>query len=216
MGAELLARQGTSVGLEVRDDDRFDAAAGQCRDRGQPDRPGADHDGDLAGLEPGGSDIELADCESVRQRDGVIRGAAGDGAGDRFSHYQQFGETPWGVRVLADDMGAVGATVDQPDGDRRGSATHGELIAAAGPVTDDLADELVAQHDVTVRVIERSAGRIVETEFGVVHEVDVGRADRGTEHPQEKLAGTRYGIRDLADLELTGPEDNCAHRLPIL
>lgn len=107
--------------------------------------------------------------------------------------------------MLADDVGAVGTTVDQPDGDRRGSGTYRELIAAAGPVTDDLSDELMTQHDVTVRIIERSAGRIVDPEFGVVHEVDVGRADRGAEHPQEKLTGTRYGIRDLADLELTGP-----------
>jgi hypothetical protein len=48
-------------------------------------------------------------------------------------------------------------------------------------VTDHLTDELVTEHDVTVGVVEGAAGGVVDGEIGMIHEVDVGGADRRAE-----------------------------------
>lgn len=100
--------------------------------------------------------------------------------------------------MLTDDLCPVGAAVDQADRDRGDPGADRELVAAARAVSDDLADELMSEDDVTVRVIQRATRRIVDPELGMVHEMNIGRADRGTEHPQQKLTRTRYGIGDLA------------------
>ena len=68
--------------------------------------------------------------------------------------------------MLADDSQPAGATVDQSDRHGRHPRTDREGVAAAGPVADDLADELMTHHDVAVGVVQRAPGRIVEPSSG--------------------------------------------------
>ena len=71
MGSELL-RQFASLGVEVHDDDRFDAPAGERGDRGEADRSRPDDDGHLAGLDVRAPHVELADREGIDDSDGVV------------------------------------------------------------------------------------------------------------------------------------------------
>ena len=88
MCAEAVAGQLAAIGLEVRHDDRLDAAAGQGGDGREPDRAGADDDGDLARLDLRRADVELADGERVGQRGGVAGDIVRDGLGRHFRNHQ--------------------------------------------------------------------------------------------------------------------------------
>ena len=83
--------------------------------------------------------------------------------------------------MLADDPHAAGTAVEQAHRHGGYPGADRELIRAARSMADDFADELVAEHDVLVRVVQRAAGRIVDTEIRVVHEVHIRGADRGAE-----------------------------------
>ncbi len=86
--------------------------------------------------------------------------------------------------MLTDDAQSAGTAVDQAHRHGRHPCTDRELIGTAGPMPDDLAHELMAEHDVAVAVIERATGRVVDGEFRVVHEVHVRRADGGAQCAQ--------------------------------
>ncbi len=75
--------------------------------------------------------------------------------------------------MLTDDAHAAGATVDEAHRHGRHTRTDRELIGTAEPMPDDLAHELMAEHDIAVAVIQRATGRVVDGKFRVVHEVDV-------------------------------------------
>jgi hypothetical protein len=100
---------------------------------------------------------------------------------------------------------------DKPDRYRRHPGTDRESIGAVGAVPDHLADELMAKHDVAVRVVERPPRRVIDTEIRVVHEMHVRRADRGTQCAQQELAGTGYRVGSFADLQLATPQHHCSH-----
>ena len=63
----------------------------------------------------------------------------------------------------------------------RDPGSDGELLATAGPVTDDLTDELVTHHDVGLFVVGGHAGGVVDRLVRMVHVVDVRRTDRRAE-----------------------------------
>ena len=217
MRAKTRAGQVPSVGLKVRYDDGLDATPGQGGDRGQADGPGPDHNRHLAGLESCAADIELTDGEGVGQRYRVVGDTVRNSAGDGLRDHHEFGETAGGIGVLADDVGAVGTAVDQPDGDGRHAGTERELCTGARSVPDDLPDELMAQHDVLLGVVQRPTRRVVEAEFGVIHEVHVGGADRGARDPQEQFPGPGNRIGHFLHRQLAVPQHDCAHsHLPIL
>ena len=102
--------------------------------------------------------------------------------------------------MLTDDPHAAGPAVDQAYRHGGHPGADRELIRAARTVSDDLADELVAEHDVLIRVIQRAAGRIVDAEFWMVHEVHVRCTDRGAQRPQQQLTGAGPWVRCLPDL----------------
>ena len=144
--------------------------------------------------------VELADGERVGQRDGVAGDVTTHGLGRCFRNHQQLTETPLRFRVLTDDPHAAGTAVHQAYRHRSNPRADCELIGATGSVPNDLADELVAEHDVAVRVVQRTTGRIVDGQLGVVHEVHVRRADRGAQRPQQQLARSGRRVRCLSDL----------------
>ena len=98
--------------------------------------------------------------------------------------------------MLPDDPQAAGPAVDQSDRYRRHPRTDGKPIGAVGAMPDDLTDELMAEHDVAVRRHTATAGRIVRTEIGVIHEMDIRGTDRGAQSSQEQFsrAGHRVGV----------------------
>lgn len=198
--AEAIAGQFAAVGLVIGHDDRFDAAAGQGGDRRETDRSRADDDGDLARLDLRRPNVELTDGERVGQRDCVAGDVTRNRFGRRLRNHQQLTETPLGRRVLTDDAHAAGAAVDQAHRHRRHPQTDRKLVGAAGSMPDDLADELVPEHDVAVRVVQRTTGRVVDGQLRVVHEVHIGCADRGAQCPEQQFARPRCGVRCLADL----------------
>ena len=195
-----IAAQLATLGLVVQHDNRLDAPAGQGGDGGEADRTGADDDGHLALLDLCRPHVELADGERVGQRGGVARDVGRDGFGRHFRNHQQLSEAPRRLRVLTDDPHAAGTAVDQAY--RYGShpGADGELIRAAGPMPDHLADELVAEHDVLIRVIQRAPRRIIEAEIRVVHEVHVRCTDRGAQCPQQQLTRSGLWVRRIPDL----------------
>src|ERR1700749_4840 len=103
--------------------------------------------------------------------------------------------------MLADDSHTIGAAVDHADRDRRHPGADRKLFRAAGAMTDDFTDELVAEHDVAIHVVERAAGRVVDPHLRVIHEMHVRRADRGAQRSQQQLAGTGNRVGDLTDTE---------------
>ena len=110
--------------------------------------------GTSPGSMPRAADVELADGEGVDERDGVVGHVAGTARAIDLGHDEQLAEAALRLGVLADDCGAADAAVDQPDRHRRDPGADRELVGAAGAVGDDLADELVAEHDVAVGVVD--------------------------------------------------------------
>ena len=208
--AEAVAGQLAPIGLEVRDDNRFDAAADQRRDGREPDRARADDDRNLAGLDARRADVELADGECIGQRCGVGGDISRDGLGGRFRNHQQLSETALRLGVLTDDPHTAGPAVDEANRHRCYPGTECELVGAAWSMPDDFADELVAQHDVAVGVVERATGRVVDGKFGVVHEVHVGRTDRGAQRPQQQLTRSGLRVRCFPYLKSAIPQDHSA------
>ena len=135
----------------VRDDHRLDAPGGQGGDGRQTDCPRADDDGNLAGSDARAPDVELPDGERVDERDGVVGDVARNCSGHELGHDEELPEAALRFRVLTDDLGATGATIDQQDRHRGDACPDRELLGAAGTTGDDLTDELVSHHDVTVR-----------------------------------------------------------------
>ena len=114
--------------------------------------------------------------------------------------------------MLADDPQAAGTTVYQPDRHRGHPRSDREGVATAGPVTDDLADELVTHDDVAVGVVKRPSGRVVDREFRMVHEVDVGRTDRGAQGLEEQITRSWDRIRGVPDSQLAALQYDCTHQ----
>lgn len=112
--------------------------------------------------------------------------------------------------MLTDDAHSARAAVDQPHGHGGHARAGGELVGATGTVPDDLTHEFVTEHDVALGVIQRAAGRVVDGEFRVVHEMHVGRADGGAQRAQQQLALAGDGVRGLADLQPTVSQHHCA------
>src|SRR5271163_2532837 len=110
--------------------------------------------------------------------------------------------------MLTDDPHAAGPTVEQANGHRGYSGADRELIRASRSVPDHFADELVAEHHVLVRVIQRATGRVVDTEVWVVHEVHVRRTDRGAQRSQQQLTRSGLWVRCLADLQPPVSQNN--------
>ena len=63
----------------------------------------------------------------------------------------------------------------------------------------DLANELMTHDDVAVGVVQRAASRVIDGKFGVVHEMDVGGADRCAERLQQKITLPGNGIGGLTN-----------------
>ena len=80
-----------------------------------------------------------------------------------------------------------------------------------GPWPIDLADEFVTEHDVAIGVVQRPPGGIVDAEFRVVHEVDIGRADRGGQRPQQQFTLAGHRIGDLPDRQISVLQDHRPH-----
>ena len=78
-------------------------------------------------------------------------------------------------------------------------------------MTDDFTDELVAEHDVAIHVVERAAGRVVDPHLRVIHEMHVRRADRGAQRSQQQLAGTGNRVGDLTDIEPPVAQHHSTH-----
>jgi hypothetical protein len=157
----------------------------------------------IAVLEIRRANVELADGERVGQCHGVAGHLTRDGFGRRLRNHKQLSETALRLGMLTDDAHSTGAAVDQAHRHGRHARTGGELVGAARPMSDDLAHEFVAQHDVAIGVVQRAAGRVVDGELGMIHEVHVGRADRGAQRAQQQLARPGFGVRRLADLQPT-------------
>jgi hypothetical protein len=206
-----VPRQFASLGMNVRDDDRLDSPAGECGHRRETDRARADDDRYLARRHPGGTDVELTDREGVDECHGIAGDVALDGSGQCLGNHHQFAEAALGFGVLTNDSRAVGTAVDQPDRNRRDSTAQRDRLRATGPVPDDLADELVPEHDVAIRVVQGTTGGVVDRQFGMVHEVDVRRADRGTERLQQQLAVTGHRVGRLPDRQLAVSQHDCTH-----
>ena len=176
-----------------------------------PMAPAPTTTGTSSGCHVGRADVELADRKRVGQRHGVTGDVAVDGFGDRLGDHQQLGETALRLGMLADDAGTVGAAVHQPDGHGRHPGTDRELVGASGAVPDHLADELVTEHDVAVRVVQRPAGGVVDAELRVVHEVDIGGADRGGQRLQQEFTLPGYRVRGVSDLESSVLQNHRPH-----
>ena len=71
-------------------------------------------------------------------------------------------------------------------------------------VADDLADELVAHHDVAVGVPDEHPRGVVRVRM--VHVVDVRRADGGAHRSHQQLTGTGHRVGRLADLEASATQ----------
>ena len=172
---------------ELKSDKMIGAiASGQCRHRGQPDGTCTDDDGYLTRLQIGGAHVELADREGVDDGDGITGDVSLDDPRGHLRHDEQLAEAALRLGMLTDDAQPASATVHQPDRHRRHTATDREGVAAAGPVADDLADELVTHHDVAFGVVQRASGGVVDPQFRVIHEVDVGGTDRRAEGLESK------------------------------
>ena len=146
------------------------------------------------------SHVELADGERVGQRDGVAGDITLDRLGRHLRNHQQLAETALGLGMLTDDPHSAGPALDQADRHGRHARTDRELIGATRAMPDDLADEFVPEHDVALRVVQRTPRRIVDGELRVIHEVHVGRANRRAQRAQQQLALAGLGVRRLADL----------------
>jgi len=170
----------------------------------------SDHDGNLPRLEPGRAHIELADREGVDDGDRVTRNRSLDDPGRRLGHHQQLTEAALRLRVLTDDAQPARAAVDQPDRHRCHPAPDRERVTAPRAVTDDLAHELVPHHDVAVGVVQRSPRRVVDRELWMIHEMDVGSADRGAERLQQQITLSGNRIGGIADLEPPTSQHHCA------
>src|SRR5439155_26831181 len=85
VGAKLR-RQLPPVAVEVRDDDRVDGAARERDDGREPDRTGADDDGDLSRCDLRTADVELPDRERVHERDRIGGHILGAGPGHRLGY----------------------------------------------------------------------------------------------------------------------------------
>ena len=141
------------------------------QDDGQADRPAADDDGDLSLLDLAALNGVPADGHRLGQRGLVGWQPVRDGQRERLLDEQLFGigaggrgREPDGVDVLA--------TPDQRDGDdgRAGA----QRLAGAGPVVEDFAAELVAEHhrlgrahEVGVAGLGHHVGELVAVVAGV-------------------------------------------------
>ena len=172
------------------------------------------------GISPGSiaraAHVELADRERVDHRDGVVGHVAGHGACHRLGHDEELAEASLRLGVLPDHLRAADATVDEQDRHRGHARPDRELIGAAGPVADDLADELVAEHDVAVRVVDHAGRTAGGDRVVMIHEVHVRRADRGRERAQQQLALSGHGIGGLAHLEPPVSQHHCSHAFLLL
>src|SRR5262249_26481008 len=213
VGAEALG-QGAALRFEVRDEDRLDATARERGDRGETDGTGADDDGDLAGPDRGAAHVELADRESVDQRDGVGVDPVGHGAGHGLGHDEQLTEAARSLRVLADDLDAHSPDTigNEEDGHGGHAGADREDAGTLRAVGDDIANELVAKDDVAVGVVDHPRRSAHGDRIVVIHEVHVGCADRRTHRADEQLARSGDRIRRLSDLELPVAEHDRAHQ----
>ena len=181
-------------------------------DRGQPDRAGAEHEREVPDGDRGAAHVVLADRERVDQRDRVARHAVGHRPGERLRQQHELAEAPGRVRMLTDD---VHTGVGQEHRHARDPGPDRELLARVGAVTDHLTDELVTHHDVELRVVRRQTSGIVDRLVGMVHVVDVRRADRGAE---DAPSNSPTGHRDRLRLEPPVQHDctdRCRFRLVI-
>ena len=81
----------------------------------------------------------------------------------------------------------------------------------AGPVVDDLGAVLVAHHDVGVGVVVRQPGVVVGVALGMVHEVEVRRADPTRQRAHEDLPRAGHRVGRLAGLHHSAPQHRCSH-----
>src|SRR5581483_1228199 len=95
------------------------------------------------------ADVELTDGERIDHGDRVAGHRSVDGPRRRLGYDEQFAEAPLRVWVLPDDAQPPCPAVDQPDRHRGHACSDGKRVAASRTVADDLADELVAHHNVS-------------------------------------------------------------------
>ena len=121
---------------------------------------------------------------------------------------KQLAEASGRVRVLADHLHGPAPHEGR---DARDPTPDWELIGASRSVGDDLADELVAHHDVALGVPHEQPRRVVR--IRMVHVVDVGGAHGGADRLEQQLAVARHRIRRLAHLETSTTQHCGTHRV---
>jgi hypothetical protein len=75
----------------------------------------------------------------------------------------------------------------------------------ARAVLDDLGAVLVTHHDVDVLVIGRPSAVVVRAHLGVVHVVQIRRADPARQRPDQHLPGPGHRIIDRPGLDPSLP-----------
>ena len=207
-GTKALGQR-ESIVVEVGDDDRIDAPGRERGDGRQADRTGPDHERNLPGDDARHRHVSLADRERVGQGDRVDVGVGRHHPGEHLGHEEELAEAARRVGVLADHLHAPGSDEGR---DARDPRADRELVRASITVADDLPDELVAHHHVTVGVPHEHPRRVVRVR--VVHVVDVRRADGSAHRAHEQLTRTRHRVVGLADLEASPTQHQCAHPTP--
>ena len=138
------ACQGATARRVVARDDRPHPFALQHQDHRQADRPAADHDRDRALADVAAADCVEPDRHRLGQRRDVGRQAIRDCQHQRLLDQQ----------LLGVGAGRVGRQADRVDPFRRSQQRQRDHVRAGrrpapalGPVLDDLAAELVTEHD---------------------------------------------------------------------
>jgi hypothetical protein len=205
VGTEALGEREPLV-VEVGDDDGVDAAGRERGDGREPDCTGADDEGDLTGDDARERYVSLADCERVRQGNCICVGVGRYHPGERLADEEELTEAARRVGVLADHLHAPGPEKSR---DARDPSADRELVRTSSTVADNLADELMTHHDVTVSIPDEHPRRVVRVRM--VHVVNVRGTDRGAHRSQQQLTRARYGVFRLADLEASTTQHRRAH-----
>ena len=186
----------------------------QRSDHREPDRAAADHERHLAALHPRLLDRMHADRQRFGQR-GVLRQQA-------VRHFQQqrFAEQhPLGIAadILVGIADALRPRRRQQRRQRTDARAGLEPLLRARPVIDDLAAELMAEHDIARRVHRLAAGDACsdcgET-MRVLARMQIGAADAAGERFDQHLLRTGHRLGHGIDDNLALPEDRSAHGVP--
>ena len=196
--------------------DGLDALGLENQDHRQSDRSAAHDDGDVALAHATAVDGVHGHRQRFGQR-GVIEGhTVGHGHRHVLGDDDVLGVGAGGVGAESDEVLGLAVPDDRQSGDQ---SSRRPLLATLGAVLGDLADELVAHHDVIGRAHEAVVTDLGSDVGGVVAVragVQIRAADPGAPHLQQHLTWAWLRRLDLFDAQLALVTHHCPHRLPLV